>query len=281
MKQFLILVMLWLVFPAQVNAQFRAQVNAQAGLGISHAEVTCNHFRVHASTQHGRPVANVLALCQRVRHDLCALWGISENSSKWEPLCEIVVHSTLENYVTAVGPEAAQTMGCSSIDLQAGKVVRRRIDLKLDENGTLPALAHELTHVVLADRFRGRQTPHWLDEGIAMLADTREKQLLHERDCDEAIASGKAMPLEALMNLQQFSSAEQMPAFYGQSLSLVNMLARERTPQQLIDFAVECVDKGYSATLKKHYGIDHMSQLTARWRAYVQATKQAAPKPLY
>ena len=45
-----------------------------------------------------------------------------------------------------------------------------------------------MTHVVLADLLNGRQPPRWADEGMAILADTRDKQLLHERDLTAAVA---------------------------------------------------------------------------------------------
>jgi hypothetical protein len=243
------------------------------------ADCVDSYFLVR-NTQQGPPATSILALCQQLRSELVTLWGGAQSNSPWDPLCEIVLHPTLESYVRATAPEAAQTMGCSTIELQAGKVSKRRIDLRIANDGTLPALAHELTHVVLADRFQGRQPPHWLDEGIAMLADTREKQMLHERDCREAMATGRALPLDTLLHLEQFSSAEQMPAFYGQSLSLVNMLVHERPPQQLIAFALECQHLGYPEALKKHYGINSTRELAARWQAYTNDNLRSAPRPL-
>lgn len=243
-----------------------------------HQEVRSAYFVIYTSAQVGPNPNKVLTLCEELRSELCRVWGVADGAKKWDPLCEIVVHPSPASYLASVGPEAAQTRGCSRIELYMGNVSRRRIDLQMDADGCLSALAHELTHVVLADRFHGTPPAHWLDEGIATLADAREKQLLHERDCQDALSCGNVLPLQQLLNLEEFASPAQMPAFYGQSLSLVSMLARERTPQQLIDFAVDARDRGYPFALKKHYGINSVAELDVKWRAHAKTSRQAGPR---
>ena len=111
-----------------------------------------------------------------------------------------------------------------------------------------------------------------------MLADTREKQLLHARDCRDALASGKSLPLAQLVHLEGFSSAEQMPAFYGQSLSLVQMLAHRDKPQRVIDFALDSQTRGYEQALQAHYGIDSLHELESRWKSFA-AAQATSPTP--
>lgn len=136
-------------------------------------------------------------------------------------------------------------MGSSLIRAEKGRILTRRIDLLVSEHSGLPALAHELTHVVLADRFGGRQPPRWVDEGIATMADPTEKRMLHYRDCHHALRSGTALRLIEVLDLEQFTSAQQVPAFYGQSLSLVHFLSEQVQPQTVIDFAEAAMDHGY------------------------------------
>lgn len=212
-------------------------------------------------------------MCESLKEELSTLWGIAPSKQPWNPRCEIVLHATLQSYINEVGQEGAQTKGCSYIGLDNGRIVARRIDLVLEKDGSLSALPHELTHVVVADRFGGKPVPHWFDEGIAMLADTREKQILHERDCHEAIIANKTLELSKLLTLEQFDSAEQMPAFYGQSLFLVHMLAQQKSPTQLLDFAVDATKIGYDTSLKKHYGIEGVKALEDRWKAHVKEDK--------
>jgi hypothetical protein len=229
------------------------------GTGLSHKQITQTN-----------------QLCESLKAELSTLWGLPQSKQSWSPRCEIVLHATLQSYIAEVGPEGAQTKGCSYIGIDKGRVVARRIDLIVEKDGSVSALPHELTHVVVADRFGGRPVPHWFDEGIAMLADTREKQILHERDCHEAIRDNTTLELSKLLTLEQFESPQQMPAFYGQSLFLVHMLAQQKSPTQLLDFAVDATKVGYDASLRKHYSIDGVKALEQLWIAHVKADKASS-----
>jgi hypothetical protein len=141
------------------------------------------------------------------------------------------------------------------------------------------ALAHELTHVVLADRFAGRQPPRWADEGIALLADSAEKQRLHERDCQCALRRGDAIPLVELLQLERCSSCAQVAAFYGQSRSLVAFLVRLGTPVQFVDFVERAMTQGHDSALRQTYGIESVAQLDRRWRESALSSQKPA-RPL-
>lgn len=269
----------WLVGLAVCSCLPALNVLAQVASPLGALEARSEHFHVRSFS--GGPAAgSLLELCENLRVELRRVWGMTENAASWEPRCEIVLHASMASYLGEVGPGGAQTKGCSLIELDAGRIARRRIDLTIEQDGSVPALPHELTHVVLADRFAGRQPPHWFDEGIAMLADTREKQLLHMRDCRDALGTGRSLPLAQLLMLETFSSADQRPAFYGQSLSLVQMLAEQDKPHKLIDFAIDSMNHGYAPALQTHYGIASIAELETRWRAFVASQAQSPHRPL-
>jgi hypothetical protein len=259
------------LIPSPALAQAKVRVDSpslkKANRESKPTEASSDHFYVQASA--GGPSAeSMLKLCESLRNELQQTWGGKEPPQSWQPKCQVVVHATRAEYLKIVGPGGSQTTGSSLIEVESGKVTSRRIDLLLEPQGIVSALPHELTHVILADRFNGRQPPRWLDEGIAMLADTREKQLLHERDCRDAIASNQAIPLGELLRLSEFTSAAQVPAFYGQSLSLVHMLATKDKPEKLIDFALDAIDQGYDQALQNHYGIEGANKLERQWRRH-------------
>lgn len=230
----------------------------------------------------GPSAKNVSVLCQSLRKEFGRAWCGTDSLPRWQPSCEIVLHPSRAKYVQAVGPDGAQTFGSSLIHIDSGKTQARRIDLLIDANGELTALPHELTHVVLSDRFAGWQPPHWLDEGAAMLADKNEKQSLHARDCHLALHQGTAMPLATLLTLEQFTSATQMPAFYGQSASLMRFFSSRGSIDKVTVFGLDAIRNGYDSALSKHYGIASVNELERQWKAFAYGIdpETAAPAVL-
>lgn len=226
------------------------------------------NFRIH-SYRNGPSAAELAERAEGMRTELQTVWLDGEADTAWRPRCEIVLHPTRAKYQQAVGG-GAQTWGSSFIRYQRGQMETRRIDLLVRANGTMSALPHELTHVVLADRFEGRQPPRWVDEGVATLADSHEKRKLHHRDCQHALHSGTALRVMELLSLERFTSAEQVPAFYGQSLVLVRFLASRDDLDTIIDFAETAMDDGYDRALQTHYGIDSVAALERQWHAYAK-----------
>jgi len=242
--------------------------NARATGKVDRIRCSSEWFEIE-SFQNGPSADKVLALCEDLRKELCRVWGGNDHNPVWESRCKIRLHPNRTSYLQKVGPNGGQTSGCSLIQMELGKVIRREIELLLNHSGELPALPHELTHVIVADKFGGREPPRWLDEGIATLSDTITKQNLHHRDCNEVVHSGRSIPIQQLVNLDSFSSPNQMPAFYGQSLLLVRMLAERNGPAKVIEFGNDMLDRGMDASLKEHYAIDNVDHLEKVFRAYV------------
>lgn len=221
---------------------------------------------VVCSYRGGPSPGTVAERCCSTRRQLHARWLSDRAIQPWKPRCRIVVHATRAGYLNAVGRGAAQTSGSSLIRFDGSRIVERRIDLLADGGGDLPALAHELTHVVLADRFGGRQPPHWADEGIALLSDSAEKQALHRRDCQLALHRETALRLAEIVRLERFTSGEEAAAFYGQSLSLVDFLVRQAGPARFLTFVETGMDNGYDRALRQYYDIDGLADLERQWQ---------------
>lgn len=228
----------------------------------------------------GPSAAKLLARCEQLRSDLQQVWLRGDDRHDWSPRCQVIVHASKASYQTAIGRGGAQTSGSSLVQSVEGEIVLRRIDLLYSEERGASALPHELTHVVLADRFENGRPPRWLDEGIATMADATEKRALHQRDCHNALRSGDALRVVQLLHLDQFTSAKQVPAFYGQSLSLVHYLATQDEPIRLIEFAEMANLKGYDHALREIYQIDGVEALEQSWRKYAFRHGTQAPQSL-
>lgn len=223
-------------------------------------------------TFQGGPAADeVLARCESMRRTWRETWLRSDDSTNWQHPCEIVVHRHRTGYVRAVGRAGATTLGSSLVRRTKGQPVVRRIDLLATAENDLPALAHELAHILLSDVFPEGSPPLWIDEGLATLFDSPSKQQQHWRDCHRVLDMGTALPLLDLLQMDRPPSPGQFPAVYGQSLSLARFLIQRRSPDQLIAFVHHARRAGYADALREIYDLESIDELEVAWRRFVRS----------
>ncbi len=176
-----------------------------------------------------------------------------------------------------MGPGSEQTSGCATIRLEEGRVVVRRIDLRADaldwKSETLP---HELTHVVLADRFCRTRIAPWADEGIAMLAETPEKLSRRLADLRRVAADGAVYAVHDLLNVRSSPDPASRAAFYGQSLALVSLLLDCGSREQLMQFVDASQRRGSDAALREVYGLGRAAQFEQQFREYLLTERPLA-----
>lgn len=215
---------------------------------------------------HARYDARAVARsCEQWREHLQTKWLGDEERDLWTPRCVVVIHSRREAYQAAIGRGGDWSYGSSWVDTRGERILQRRIDLLVDPHGAISAFAHELTHVVLADAFVGTQLPLWANEGIAILADSAEKQRLHQRDLHQSIEQQTCFHCAELTQLASYPSANRIPAFYGQSASLVALLSQSGGSEKLVPFLKRAEAHGYDKALQDIYGIAGMAELERRW----------------
>lgn len=219
------------------------------------------------------PAAKVGKLAEERRSAIYQHWRGADAPAVWKPKCLLVLHSSRESYLAAVGRGGERTLGSSLVDVQQGVCRTRRVDLLTNSNNQIAALAHELTHVVISDIFSGQRLPRWLDEGIAILADAHEKQIRHASDWNQAKALGKGYSIADLVGLEDYPAASQIPAFYGGSASLTALLARRGDSTKLLKFGEQSLRQGYDQALRDVYQIDGLAELELLWR---QSDEQVA-----
>ena len=230
------------------------------------------------STVDGRGLAKN---CEAWRAALQTNWFGEASAGSWEPKCQIVIHPTVAEYNQALGCVNDRSVGCTTLKIDEGRVVCRRIDLRADASEWMfSALPHELTHVVVADRLDRRSLPPWADEGMAALAEPDETRARRFNALQQARDSGHLYRVRDLLRLRQPPRPEYRHAFYGQSVSLVRFLVQRDTPRRFVEFVQITADRGDDAALKEVYGIrdaDHLEQIWRSWTPMPAATMRSRP----
>lgn len=191
-----------------------------------------------------------------------------EDPAPWRSRCVIHVHPSPQSFAAAVGGLAATTRGATSLEFSADRVTMRRIDVIGDGPDTVPdGLAHEIVHVVLADRFIEAAPPRWADEGIALLFDPVGKQLRHDADFRAALERDLTWSATDLLALEDYPAEPgRQRVYYGQSAALVRWLVARRDTTTFVMFVDDCRRLGPAAALKRHYDIDSLADLERAWR---------------
>lgn len=204
--------------------------------------------------------------CEALRRQLHETW-FGETAEEWSPRCDIVVHATVAGYVRELGLGSRQSSGCATIDIEKGRVVKRRVDLRADaDDWMISALPHELTHVVLAEKFATRQIPRWADEGMAILSEPVARQALRRAAMQRALARARRYSAGDLVALADYPVAERRDAFYGQSASLVAFLIERDSPARFLEFLELGQKQGFEQALTQIYKIRSSAELDARWQ---------------
>jgi hypothetical protein len=172
-----------------------------------------------------------------------------------------------------VGRAAQETLGSSLVTPATGAIKNRRIDLRTDvADYRTEVLPHELTHVLIADHFRDGPPPLWYEEGLALLADSIDKQTLHLRDLRNGINRGKTFALADLLTTQQYPPQGRVGVFYGQCASLARYLSTKGEPRKVHEFVRRSQEVGVNLALQETYGIGGVVRLESMWRKSITSS---------
>ncbi len=188
-----------------------------------------------------------------------------EDARAWKPRCDIFIYATAQDYSQATGAPATSP-GHSTMRTEGDRVVSRRIDLHCDDSNTLPGvLPHETTHVVLAGRFGDRPVPRWADEGMAVLAEPRDRIERHLRNLPQHRADRHLFGTGQLMQLDAYPDPRYIGPFYAQSVSLVEFLSERGGPRTFAKFLRDGLASGYEPALQRYYNIQGFTELEQLW----------------
>ena len=183
----------------------------------------------------------------------------------WTPICEIYLHSTAQEYSKSTGAPAVSP-GHTTLKTEGIRVLSRRIDLHTDEaNMMTGVLPHETTHVVLAGRLGEQPVPRWADEGMAVLAEPKNRIQKHLDNLPKHARENTLFHVSRLMQMADYPEPKLVGPFYAQSVSLVDYLTRLKGPQAFSEFMKDGLKNGYESALSRHFGIQSYNDLNQSW----------------
>jgi len=239
-----------------------AQVPASSGDWSSNESANFRLFHRQPSDFANR----LLQLAEENRSRLYTKW-YGSNPSAWSPRCDIYLHGNGAEYAKATG-KLPQAPGHSTLEVQGGKVVHRRIDLVANHPNLLGGnLPHEIMHVILADIFPQPLLPRWADEALAVLAEPRENVLRYLRLVPKLRQEGKFYPMGQLISMAEFPEPSYITAFYVESVSLVDMLVTEKGEKEFLIFLRDAQRYGYEKALERNYSLRNYNDLQRHWAA--------------
>jgi len=192
----------------------------------------------------------------------------------WKDLAEFRAHAV----------EAPEWAGGSFSLLVRNGVTTRRLDLtQLDERGVFQTvmldrvLPHELSHLLLKERFGDARCPLFLNEGLAMTMEIAPSP-------DRVLLAGKALmgkgkiPLHRMLSMQRHD-LDRAAVFYAQSYSLVRFLRERMSGEQFRSFMDHLrdgcsVQDALQRALVAPHDEDFLLRLASAWEDHAIADAQ-------
>jgi hypothetical protein len=205
-------------------------------------------------------------VAERTRAAVQRKW-FGETGADWDSRCDVYLYETGRDFSRATGVPTG-VPGRTLTRADGDRVIARRIDLcGTDPNLLAAVLPHETTHAVLAGRFGARPVPPWANEGMAVLDEPQEKINAQLRKLPRYRREGELIRIEQLLQFKEYPEQRLLGAFYSQSVSLADFLAREKGPETFARFVRDGLRDGYDKALKSYYGWD-LKELDRRWRKF-------------
>jgi hypothetical protein len=242
----------------------RVQVRHTAAHDRNWAEAETENFRV-IHNQSRELAEQVARIAETTRAAVTRKW-FGEEPAPWNPKCRIILYASADHYARDTG-KPADSPGHTTMKTEGERVVDRRIDLHCDVANMLTnVLPHETTHAVLSGRFGRHLVPRWVDEGVAVLSEPRDKVDRYLKNLPMHRYKRELFDSAKLVAMKDYPEPRLISAFYVQSISLVEFLSSQKGgPREFTGFVRDGLDKGFEASLRQHYGIQDFRDLEQRW----------------
>lgn len=227
---------------SEAAADDRAAVTTYRHAGWHVAETT--NFRLYHALPEQR-ACDLVERCETMRTQLRKAWLMSDDTTSWTPKCDVFLYASPSHFQRGTG-NPPDRMGYASLNVGKGRVSMRRLHMRADEESILErVLPHELTHVVLADRFSYHRIPRWADEGVAVTSEPAAQRNELRVEARTALQRGRLFSIRQLVQLRDYprdpASAD---LFYAQSAAVIEYLQQQTSPADTIRFVELCTRSG-------------------------------------
>ncbi len=206
---------------------------------------------------------------EQFRKELAVMWTGKEMRN-WSAPCPINVK---------VGQIGAG--GATTFSFHNGEVFGWKMNIQGTEERILDSvLPHEITHTILACRFR-RPLPRWADEGVCTLVEHESERRRQTLLLGDVMRSGRRIPLKSLFSMTEYpSDMREILKLYAQGYSLVDYLVQQGGRETFMRFLHDALRHGsWDQALGTHYGVNTIAKLEQKWGKWVLAGSPALNLP--
>ncbi|MBX7071685.1 MAG: hypothetical protein K1X71_00945 [Pirellulales bacterium] len=200
---------------------------------------------------------------EKFRRELAVLW-IGKELPRWSQPCPIILE---------VGPNLGAG-GATTFMFDQGEVFGWHMTIQGTPERILDSvLPHEVTHTIFASHFR-RPLPRWADEGACTTVEHESERRKQQQMLIQFLRTNRGIAFSRMFMMRDYPP-DVMP-LYSQGYSLCKFLIQQGGRKKFVNFVADGMrGEQWSATTKRYYGYDNLSDLQNSWVAWVQ---QGSPK---
>lgn len=242
-------------------ALLAAAVVVSLGAGRPYHSVRSQHFIVSAPTPQ---LANeICQAAEQYRRDLAIEW-LGRELPAWQGPCPIKA-----DVASSLGAG-----GATSFVFQGGMPTQWTMNIQGSRERVLDSvLPHEITHTIFATHF-GAPLPRWADEGACTTVEHASEKAKQDNFLIQFLTPDQRGVTRSIPFNRMFQMKEYPPdilPLYSQGFSLAKFFIQQGGKQKFVEYVGEGMrTKNWTATTRKFYGFNSLSDLQLTWVEWVR-----------
>ena len=234
------------------------------GAGRPYHSVRSQHFIVSAPTP--QLAQEICQAAEQFRRDLAMEW-LGRELPPWQGPCPIEAQ-------VAPGLGAG---GATSFVFQNNTPGQWTMKIQGSRERILDSvLPHEITHTIFATHF-GRPLPRWADEGGCTTVEHASEKAKQDKFLVQFLKSDRGIPFNDMFRMKEYPP-DILP-LYSQGYSLARFFIEQGGKPKFVEYVGEGMrTNNWTATTRKYYGFNSLSDLQLTWVEWVRHGSPALPE---